>query len=126
MYRTQKEKIENELSKAEWARPIRELIKIDTVDSYQGQQNSIIILSLVRDNTQLSQGFLKDSSRINVAISRAQERLVIVGSKKMWDSQKIDSALSKVSDYISGKISLGDDNYQYLRTDEINGVSANA
>lgn len=126
MYRTQKEKIENELSKAEWARPIRELIKIDTVDSYQGQQNSIIILSLVRDNTQLSQGFLKDSSRINVAISRAQERLVIVGSKKMWDSQKIDSALSKVSDYISGKISLGDDNYQYLRIDEINGVSANA
>ncbi|EPG36841.1 hypothetical protein F907_02538 [Acinetobacter colistiniresistens] len=126
MYRTQKEKIENEISKAEWARPIRDLIKIDTVDSYQGQQNSIIILSLVRDNIQLSQGFLKDNSRINVAISRAQERLVIVGSHKMWSSHKNDSALSRVHEYISEKISSGENNYQYFKADEINGVVTNA
>ncbi|TGF10773.1 AAA domain-containing protein, partial [Escherichia coli] len=47
MYRQQKEEIDNAISRAEWAASLRGLIKIDTVDSYQGQENKIIILSLV-------------------------------------------------------------------------------
>lgn len=66
LYKAQKDKVESMISQTDWLQPIRELIKIDTVDSYQGQQNSIIILSLVRDNANFSQGFLQHPERINV------------------------------------------------------------
>ncbi|TFH84735.1 nuclease [Billgrantia azerbaijanica] len=62
MYRAQKELLEKALSKAEWAVAMRDLIRIDTVDSYQGQENKIVILSLVRDNASQNQGFLLNSS----------------------------------------------------------------
>ncbi|MEX5523513.1 AAA domain-containing protein, partial [Bacillus cereus] len=66
MYHQQKSLLKSELSKAEWATDIRDLIKIDTVDSYQGQENRLIFLSLVRDNDNNNQGFLGDTPRINV------------------------------------------------------------
>ena len=67
----------------------RDRIKIDTVDSYQGKQNLIIILSLVRNNDDgrdgtIRQGFMSRVNRINVALSRARDRLVIVGSATRW------------------------------------------
>jgi len=100
MYQQQKAHLQTELSKAEWAADIRELIKIDTVDSYQGQENRLIFLSLVRDNEKVNQGFLGDTPRINVALSRAQERLVVVGARTMWRSCNSDSALSKVLSFV--------------------------
>ncbi len=68
-------------------------VKVDTVDSYQGKQNPIIVLSLVRNNADgpqqsgtaaVREGFLSRSNRINVSISRAMDRLVIVGSNGRW------------------------------------------
>jgi len=112
MYRAQKDLIENELSKAEWATPLRHLIKIDTVDSYQGQENKIIILSLVRDNKKSIQGFLGDAPRINVAISRAQERLIILGASRMWTKGNNDSALGTVYEFIKRKVECDELGYQ--------------
>ncbi|MBC3227475.1 AAA domain-containing protein [Serratia fonticola] len=103
MYSAQKRRLEEELSRAEWAVQIRNLIKIDTVDSYQGQENKIIILSLVRNNDKGLQGFLVNSSRINVALSRAQERLVIIGSQRMWQTSNNTSALGDVLGYIQSQ-----------------------
>lgn len=100
LYKAQKDKVESMISQTDWLQPIRDLIKIDTVDSYQGQQNSIIILSLVRDNSNFSQGFLQHPERINVALSRAQERLVIIGSRAMWSKCNADSPLYKVLNVI--------------------------
>lgn len=114
MYRAQKEEIETELSRTEWLGALRHLIKIDTVDSYQGQENKIIILSLVRDNAGSIQGFLGDAPRINVAISRAQERLMILGACRMWHRENNDSALSSVFEFINEKCQLGDENYQIV------------
>ncbi|MBD3586003.1 AAA family ATPase [Salinimonas sp. HHU 13199] len=111
MYRAQKELIESELSKSEWAVSLRHLIKIDTVDSYQGQENKIVILSLVRDNLRSVQGFLRDAPRINVAISRAQERLIIIGARRMWAEGKSDSSLGKVLSYIGLMSQRDSDNY---------------
>ncbi|MCV5900460.1 C-terminal helicase domain-containing protein, partial [Escherichia coli] len=91
--------IDNAISRAEWAASLRGLIKIDTVDSYQGQENKIIILSLVRDNPNKLQGFLRDAPRINVAISRAQERLLILGARRMWSKTNNDSALGNVHEF---------------------------
>ena len=54
-------------------------IEINTVDAYQGQERDYIIYSVVRSNTERKIGFLQDERRLNVALSRAREFLVIVG-----------------------------------------------
>lgn len=54
-------------------------IRISTIDSFQGQEEETIILSLVRSNDDGEIGFLKDYRRMNVAITRAKEKLFIIG-----------------------------------------------
>jgi ATP-dependent RNA/DNA helicase IGHMBP2 len=54
-------------------------IRISTIDSYQGQEQDIVLISLVRSNADQVIGFLKDYRRMNVAMTRAKEKLVIVG-----------------------------------------------
>ncbi|MFM2326937.1 MAG: hypothetical protein RIR31_1139, partial [Bacteroidota bacterium] len=54
-------------------------MRISTIDSFQGQEKEIIILSLVRSNDDGDIGFLKDYRRMNVAITRAQEQLFVIG-----------------------------------------------
>ncbi len=54
-------------------------IRISTIDSFQGQEKEIIILSLVRSNPDAIIGFLKDYRRMNVAMTRAKEQLFIIG-----------------------------------------------
>lgn len=56
-----------------------EKISIRTIDSFQGQEKKNIILSLVRSNDEGDIGFLKDYRRMNVAITRAQENLWVIG-----------------------------------------------
>lgn len=115
MYRAQKDLLEKELSKGEWAVTLRDLIRIDTVDSYQGQENKIVILSLVRDNPEEKQGFLKDRARINVSISRAQERLVVVGAVRMWSKRNSASALGEVLSFINSRVDVADPGYQIIK-----------
>lgn len=54
-------------------------IRISTIDSFQGQEKEIIIVSLVRSNDEGEIGFLKDYRRMNVAITRAKEKLIVIG-----------------------------------------------
>ena len=54
-------------------------LRISTIDSFQGQEKTIIILSLVRSNDDGDIGFLKDYRRMNVAITRAKEQLFVIG-----------------------------------------------
>lgn len=54
-------------------------MRISTIDSFQGQEKQIIILSLVRSNDDNEIGFLKDYRRMNVAITRAKEQLFVIG-----------------------------------------------
>ncbi|NGZ68978.1 AAA family ATPase [Vibrio aestuarianus subsp. cardii] len=122
MYNRQKDTIDSAISRAEWARDIRDLIKIDTVDSYQGQENQIIILSLVRDNPDKLQGFLRDAPRINVAISRAQERLLVLGAARMWEKDNNDSALGSVHELITKRTQSGVAGYQVLCGQDLLGV----
>lgn len=56
-------------------------VRISTVDNYQGEENDIILLSLVRSNNFDQIGFLKTSNRICVALSRARNGLYIFGNK---------------------------------------------
>lgn len=54
-------------------------IRISTIDSFQGQEKPVIILSLVRSNSEGQIGFLKDYRRMNVAMTRAKEKLIMIG-----------------------------------------------
>jgi superfamily I DNA and/or RNA helicase len=54
-------------------------LRISTIDSFQGQENEIIIVSLVRSNDEQEIGFLKDYRRMNVAMTRAKEQLIVIG-----------------------------------------------
>ena len=114
MYRGQKRLIEEELSRAEWAAPLRGAVRIDTVDSYQGSENLILFLSLVRNNDKGLQGFLGDVSRINVALSRAKDRLVVIGSKRMWSGVHAPSALGSVVSYIAEHQVTAPDDYEIV------------
>jgi superfamily I DNA and/or RNA helicase len=54
-------------------------IRKSTVDSFQGQETENVVLSLVRSNEEGEIGFLKDHRRMNVAMTRARERLYVIG-----------------------------------------------
>lgn len=97
MYSKQREVLNRLKSEARWIpAELRRLIKVDTVDSYQGKENRIVILSTVRNNPLLNPGFLRSPNRINVAISRAMERLIIVGATPMWRGKNEQTPLGQV------------------------------
>jgi GTPase SAR1 family protein len=123
MYRAQKDLLELRLSKAEWAIPIRDLVKIDTVDSYQGKENKVVILSLVRDNEKGKQGFLHEDPRVNVSVSRAEERLIIIGASKMWTKWNRTFALGSVYKFIDDKVEAGNGNYRIAEGRDIVGAA---
>lgn len=79
-YRAQVSYLRLLLRKEPWARPLRHLITVNTVDGFQGRERDVIILSLVRSNDRHSIGFLRDLRRMNVAITRTRSKLIIVGS----------------------------------------------
>ena len=63
-------------------------VKIDTIDSFQGQERDLIIISLVRSNENLAIGFLKDYRRLNVALTRARKKLIVIGDSATLASDK--------------------------------------
>ncbi|CAB3711213.1 AAA domain-containing protein [Achromobacter kerstersii] len=83
-YAGQKRQIEQAWSRRPFDSKFKRLVRIDTVDSYQGKENAIVILSLVRSNPNGAPGHVGIPNRCNVAVSRAQERLIIVGDADMW------------------------------------------
>lgn len=60
--------------------PYRPLISVNTVDGFQGQERDVIVISLVRANEQGNIGFLSDLRRMNVAMTRARMKLIILGN----------------------------------------------
>lgn len=58
-------------------------VRVATIDSFQGQETDVCILSMTRDNPQGDVGFLASPERLNVAISRARDGLIIVGNREM-------------------------------------------
>lgn len=79
-YRAQVQYLRQLISKRDFFKPFRKLISVNTVDGFQGQERDIIIISMVRDNEQGQIGFLRDLRRMNVAITRARMKLIILGN----------------------------------------------
>ena len=78
-YRSQVQYLRRLFKKREFFKPYRSLISVNTVDGFQGQERDIILISLVRANDEGQIGFLRDLRRMNVAITRARMKLIILG-----------------------------------------------
>jgi len=100
MYGEQKKLIRRKFAEQNWSDAFRRLVKIDTVDSYQGKENRIVIISLTRSCADQTPGFLRSSNRVNVALSRAMDRLVVVGDMRMWAGRNSELPLGKVCTFI--------------------------
>ena len=96
MYAAQRNLVERRLRQSSLGYLLERAVKVGTVDSYQGKQNPVVVLSLVRNNDagpmeggrkQIREGFLSLPNRINVAASRAMDRLVIIGARGRWRSK---------------------------------------
>lgn len=94
-YRAQVQYLRQLIRRRESFRPFRHLISVNTVDGFQGQERDIILISLVRSNDSGQIGFLRDLRRMNVAITRARMKLIILGNadtmtrhpfyRRLWD-----------------------------------------
>ena len=80
-YNAQLNQLENERAQGDWS--WLEEVRMAVVDSFQGEENDVIILSLVRNNTRNAVGFLRTNNRICVALSRARNGLYILGNMTM-------------------------------------------
>jgi hypothetical protein len=92
-YAAQRDLIRHRLRLSGLSETMKSSVTVGTVDSYQGKQNPIVVLSLVRNNDSgpeefrqrtITQGFMIRPNRINVALSRAMDRLIIVGARTRW------------------------------------------
>ncbi|MDE7414227.1 MAG: AAA family ATPase [Muribaculaceae bacterium] len=78
-YKAQVNYLRHLLKRLSFFKPYRSLISVNTVDGFQGQERDIIVISLVRSNEQGQIGFLQDLRRMNVAMTRARMKLIIIG-----------------------------------------------
>ncbi|MDE6192735.1 MAG: AAA family ATPase [Muribaculaceae bacterium] len=79
-YRAQVQYLRGLIKRTPFFKPFRHLISVNTVDGFQGQERDVIIISLVRSNDDGNIGFLRDLRRMNVAMTRARMKLIVIGS----------------------------------------------
>ncbi|MBP5771091.1 MAG: AAA family ATPase [Bacteroidaceae bacterium] len=80
-YKGQVQLLRRLLRQDRYWKPFRSLITVNTIDGFQGQERDVIVISLVRSNQLGDIGFLRDLRRMNVAITRARMKLIILGDK---------------------------------------------
>lgn len=78
-YRAQVRFLRQLIKRTPFFRPFRNAISVNTVDGFQGQERDVIVISLVRSNEEGNIGFLRDLRRMNVAMTRARMKLLIIG-----------------------------------------------
>jgi ATP-dependent RNA/DNA helicase IGHMBP2 len=78
-YKDQLYELKEQLSHIPELLPYMSRIAVNTIDSFQGQERDIVYISMTRSNTDGIIGFLADTRRMNVAMTRARKKLIIVG-----------------------------------------------
>ena len=79
-YRAQVRYLRRLIRQTPFFKPFRQSISVNTVDGFQGQERDVIVISMVRSNDDGNIGFLRDLRRMNVAMTRARMKLLIVGN----------------------------------------------
>ena len=112
-YKAQVSWLRRNAKKKNVLRRLKGKIAINTIDGFQGQERDVVFISLVRSNDDGKIGFLSDLRRMNVAMTRARMKLVIIGSaatltrhpfyEKLFLSQKKENGVKKVSGISGGE-----------------------
>lgn len=92
-YRAQVQYLRHLLKRDEVLKQLRRQITVNTVDAFQGQERDVICVSLVRANEQGQIGFLADLRRMNVAMTRARMKLIILGDSATLTKHRFYKAL---------------------------------
>ena len=87
-YKAQVQYLRSKIKASAVLRPYRSLFTVNTVDGFQGQERDVIFISLVRANEDGQIGFLNDLRRMNVAITRARMKLIILGEAETMKRHK--------------------------------------
>ncbi|MBC8151944.1 MAG: AAA family ATPase [Bacteroidetes bacterium] len=85
-YKQQLGVLNEQLSHAPDLQPYRPKISVNTIDSFQGQERDIVYISMTRSNDKAEIGFLSDIRRMNVAMTRARKKLVVIGDSATLSS----------------------------------------
>ena len=102
-YRAQVQLLRRLLLKREYFKPFRRAISVNTVDGFQGQERDVIVISLVRSNDEGQIGFLRDLRRMNVAITRARMKLIILGDRPTLTRHPFYRQLWQYIESLSGR-----------------------
>ena len=102
MYKGQLLKMKGRMNRSEFGG-----VRVAAVDDYQGEENDIILLSLVRSNSDGKIGFLKIENRICVALSRARKGLYVIGNFKMLRGRN-DTKWPQIISVVEKKQCIGD------------------
>ena len=105
-YRAQVQYLRQLIKQSDFFRPYRKLIAVNTVDGFQGQERDIVFISLVRSNQEGQIGFLSDLRRMNVAITRARMKLVIMGNAETLGHTAF---YKKLYAYVTGEEDAGEE-----------------
>ena len=106
-YRAQVQYLKRLIKKYEFFKPYRRIISVNTVDGFQGQERDVILISLVRSNDEGQIGFLKDLRRMNVAMTRARMKLIILGNKDTMTKHPFYKKLWEYVEALQGDDSKG-------------------
>ena len=77
-YRAQTQYLRGLIKRTAFFKPFRNLITVNTVDGFQGGEKDVVVISMVRSNEQGHIGFLHDLRRMNVAMTRARMKLIVI------------------------------------------------
>lgn len=78
-YKHQVEVLKEHVLSSQALQELREAISVNTIDSFQGQERDVVYISMTRSNAENTIGFLSDIRRMNVAMTRARKKLVVIG-----------------------------------------------
>jgi predicted DNA helicase len=77
-------------------------VAVNTIDSFQGQERDVVYISLVRSNEKSEIGFLRDYRRMNVAMTRARKKLVIIGDSATLGKDRFFAEFLEYAESIAG------------------------
>ncbi|MCQ2287529.1 MAG: AAA domain-containing protein [Muribaculaceae bacterium] len=100
-YRAQVQLLRRMIRHNDYFKPLRRLVTVNTVDGFQGQERDIIVISMVRDNDEGQIGFLRDLRRMNVAITRARMKLIIMGNAETMSRHPFYKKLYEYINYLN-------------------------
>lgn len=106
------------IKRSQKLRQLRKHITVETVDAFQGQERDVVIISLVRANESGQIGFLQDLRRMNVALTRARHKVMIIGDSKTLCRHKFYKQLYEHTERVGRVVAISSEQKQTIEAVE--------